>query len=339
MTAAVWMLNWMSAPVSDDNAPVLVTVAEGSTGIQISELLKKENLIRSRWGFRITVGLRRDSQQLKPGVYELRRNMSLVQIIEKLVRGDVAGARITIPEGYTVGQIAQALAENGIVDKKQFLKSALTGGRRFRDVVPIRSGSLEGYLFPDTYLFTRGSEPDAVIRQMLGVFRKRVWEPRLELRMGSSHLPGLSNAASVDWAARENLHSVLTVASLIEREAKVDRDRAFVSSVIYNRLGRGMPLQIDATVQYARGEHTGRLFYRDYLTPSDYNTYLHRGLPPGPIANPGLKSIKAALNPAKSDYLYYVADGNGAHVFSRTGEEHQRAVAAARRARESSQPQ
>jgi len=171
------------------------------------------------------------------------------------------------------------------------------------------------------------------------VFRKSVWDP-LERRMGTVFLPGLPGAgrASVDSAAKANLHSVLTIASLIEREAKVNKDRPLVASVIYNRLSRDMPLQIDATVQYALGEHRSRLFYSDYLTPSDYNTYLRRGLPPGPIANPGLKSIEAALSPAKTDYLYYVADGNGSHVFSRTGQEHQRAVASARRARQGSQP-
>ena len=328
LCAGVWGLNLVSSPVSDDRSVTLVTIPQGVTADEIGAILDRAGLIRSKWVFVQTVGLRGASEQLKPGAYELSRSMSLLHIIDKLEHGHVAESWLTIPEGFTARQIAHFLSANSVADEREFATMALSEADEFNGVTPDSWRSLEGYLFPDTYRFTKGYGSRAVIRDMLRAFRSKVAEPFRE-EIAAYRLPGDGTAGSFT----DNLAKVVTVASLIEREAKIPADREMIASVLYNRLRKGMPLQVDATVQYALGEHRSRLFYKDYETPSDYNTYLRPGLPPGPIANPGAASVRAALRPARSDYLYYVASTDGSHIFSRTLQEHNRAVAAVRKAR------
>jgi UPF0755 protein len=188
----------------------------------------------------------------------------------------------------------------------------------------VPSQSLEGYLFPNTYLIVLDSNPKMIVGQMLQAFKSQVAEP-----LSSDVVETAGNDGA--QARSRALYQAVVVASMIEREAKVEKDRPLISAVIWNRLRKGMKLEVDATVQYALGEHRGRLFYSDLAVISPYNTYRNPGLPPGPISNPGLASIKAALHPANVDYLYYVARPDGSHVFSHTLEEHNAAKARIRR--------
>jgi UPF0755 protein len=330
LVVSVWTLVGVSLPMSKDHTPVLVIVPEGSNEPEIADLLKRSGLIRSRRAFAFTVRGRQEKDQLKAGHYVLRRDMNMLQIIFIMVRGESAPLRVTIPEGYTVRQIARLLADTGVVDERAFLAAALTGGGQYRDLFPVRTSSLEGYLFPDTYVFKRGTKPDRVIREMLLTFRKKACVPFLS-DIRNSTLSGYLPSSRDTYAEADRLNSVVTLASMIEGEARVDKDRALISSVLYNRLHKRMRLQVDATVEYALGDHKSRLFFRDYKTPSIYNTYLNYGLPPGPIANPGVKSIYAALHPAQTYYLYYVARPDGYHTFSSTLAEHGQAVSQARR--------
>jgi UPF0755 protein len=239
------------------------------------------------------------------------------QIAAKMALGETAQGVVTVPEGYTVRQIARRLAEHHLVDEAQFLALAQTGGRSFhlRGWTP-PDDNLEGYLFPDTYTVPKGASARDVLQIMLENFARRVVVP---YGAAADRFPG-------------GLPAAVTLASLVEREAEVDADRPLIAAVYRNRLKAGMRLQCDATVQYALPEHKARLFYADLRVDSPYNTYQHAGLPPTPIANPGLPSIEAALHPARVDYLYYVAGPGGRHIFSRTLAGHNQAVAHARAA-------
>jgi UPF0755 protein len=304
---------WLLRPVGGDTEPVMVSIPRGASASVIAERLKDRNLIRSRKAFVIVARLSGKSTTLKPGAYSVTRNMSLTEIIDKIESGDVAAVWVTIPEGFTVRQIAETLAKRDLVTEEEFLLAAGNGGS-YGDIPTGDDGSLEGFLFPDTYLIPLDSNAESVVRIMLQTFRTKVAEPYAR-EIEECELSVLVPDA-------DNLRSVIIVASLIEREAKVPEDREKISGVIHNRLRRGMRLEIDATVQYARGEHKSRLFYRDLGVNSPYNTYLYGGLPPGPIANPGAASVKAALNPAGIDALFYVARKDGTHIFSKTLAEH-----------------
>ena len=216
---------------------------------------------------------------------------------------------MVIPEGFTVRQIAHRLAKQKLVNESAFLTLAQTQGRTFHvgNWTP-PDDNLEGYLVPDTYDVPKGATGRDIVQMMLDNFDKRVLVP---------------DAAQVKQFPG-GLPAALTLASLVEREAEVDADRPLIAAVYLNRLRLGMRLQCDATVQYALPEHKTRLLYADLRVDSPYNTYQHKGLPPTPIANPGLPSIDAALHPADVDYLYYVAGPGGRHLFSRTLAGHER---------------
>jgi UPF0755 protein len=304
---------WSGRPVGAGK-PARVTVAKGATPTSLGHELEARGVIRSARGF----ALRGRETTIRPGVYDLSPAQTPEHLLRQLSRGDIAREKATFPEGFTVAQIGQRLAERGLVDGRDFLDLASRRGGTLR--ASFRPpANLEGFLFPDTYTFPVGADAEAVAQQMLGNFDRLVARGRAaEIRR-----------------SRRSLREIVTVASLIEREAVVRRDRPLIAGVIYNRLARGMPLQIDATVQYARvlrGDgHKPRLLFRDLEIDSPYNTYRIRGLPPGPICNPGLDSIAAALAPTPSPYLYYVARGDGSHVFGRTLDEHNRNIALVRR--------
>jgi UPF0755 protein len=251
---------------------------------------------------------------MKAGEYELQPSMALVQIIDKLARGDATAVWFTVPEGYTVDQVADTLAQLGMVDRRRFLNLVQSGSARFDQGLKIPRRSLEGYLFPDSYKFKKGVSERTIVAGMLHNFHSKVAEDLGE-DVRSSSLP---------------LDKIVTLASLIEREARVPEDRPLIAAVIYNRMKRHMLLQIDASVLYALGHHKERVLLADLKVNSPYNTYKYPGLPPGPICSPGLASIRAALRPARADYLYYVARADGSHIFSTTLAEHNAAVRRAR---------
>ena len=297
-------------------ATVLVTIPPGKSARQIGEILARKHLIRNPLSFVFASRLDHLSGEMHTGRYLLSPAMPPRQIAALMALGETASNVVTVPEGFTVKQIARRLSDKGLVNEAQFLTLATTQGKTFSvsGWTP-PNASLEGYLFPDTYTLPKGATPREIIQQMLQNFHARVVVPDGKL---AAHAPG-------------GLAGTITLASLVEREAEVDSDRPLIAAVYRNRLALGMRLQCDATVQYALPQHKARLFYADLRVDSPYNTYTHSGLPPTPIACPGLPSIEAALHPAAVDYLYYVAGPDGKHhLFSRTLAEQNAAIARVR---------
>ncbi len=234
--------------------------------------------------------------------------MSPDAILDVLVRGEVVQHPLTIPEGFTVREIARAAERAGISSRAKL--EALSRDPSILKVWNLQAASLEGYLFPETYHFPRQTTPEQVIKRMLQTFHKR-FTPEIAAKARRNRL---------------TIHQAVTLASIIEKETAIPGERALISAVYQNRLHRGMRLQADPTVLYALNRTSGPLSREDLQVDSPYNTYRVKGLPPGPIANPGLDSLLAVLNPAPSDYLYFVARGDGSHVFSKTLREHNQAV-------------
>lgn len=301
-------------PASSRSRRVVVDVPPRASLPQISRLLQEKGVIRNQYAFQLMARVLGESTNLKAGEYELSPHLSVIEVIDKVARGDAISHWVTIPEGYTLEQVAKTLAKQKMAEERQFLKIARGGAEEFGGSLALPRESLEGYLFPDTYRIKAGASEKAILREMLATFEERVArELKDDVRRS-----GLS------------LDKVVILASLIEREARVPRDRPLIAAVLHNRLKEKMRLQVDATVLYALGRHKSRVLYEDLKTPSRYNTYRHLGLPPGPICNPGLHSIEAALRPAKQNYLFYVARPDGSHIFTRTYAEHQKAIRVAR---------
>ncbi len=289
---------------------VQVTIPSGASSEQIADLLRDKGLARSSQAVIVALMLSGQRHDLKAGVYALSPAMPVEHIIEIIAEGKTDTVEVVVPEGFTMEQIADRLESKDLTDRFSFVQVAATEGESFDfadGFAPPRN--LEGYLFPLTYNVVKGVAPQKIVQQMLNAFDRYIVR---------------RHPAVHDWS------QIVTVASLVEREAKVDSDRPLIASVYYNRLARGMPLQCDATVQYALPKHKARLLYSDLRIDSPYNTYLHRGLPPGPICNPGLLSIEAAIEPAQTDYLFYVAGPGGVHIFSRTLAEQDRNIALVR---------
>lgn len=309
---ALGWLWWQFQPVGEGTFR-LVRISPGMSARQIGQKLQRQGLIRRAWAFEWAARWKGWTSRLQPGAYEFRPSMTPLQMARIIVEGRVATTWITIPEGYTLRQIAQLLDERGVADEEEFLRLATTEGNTFKAPFPLPP-NLEGYLFPNTYRLPQGTGARQAIQAMVSLLDKVVYQQYRSEIQNSGY----------------SFHEILTIASMIEREAKVPEDRALISSVIRNRLRRDMKLEIDATVLYALGMHKSRVLYRDLEIDSDYNTYRRKGLPPGPIANPGVASIEAVLRPANTDYLYYVARPDGSHIFTRTIREHHVAVARAR---------
>lgn len=329
LVVVTWALVLGSRPVSSDPTPVRVLIARGTPASGIATVLKDQGLIRSPFVFSLTCVVSGMSDKLKPGVYEFRHTMSVPQIISALVAGESLEQWVTIPEGFTVRQIADLLQEKQLADGYAVLRLALEQGYSFPRYAFIHSRSLEGYLFPDSYLVARGTSPEGILDRLLATF---------EAKVVKAHRARIERVCASRFGLGEDrfalgLHRIVTLASMVEREAKTASDRPLVAAVLWNRLKKGMKLEVDATVTYAPGESTqnkARIYYKDLESESPYNTYKHFGLPPGPICNPGLASIEAVLEPANADYLYYVARKDGSHIFSRTFEEHRAASDAVR---------
>ncbi|MBI3781169.1 MAG: endolytic transglycosylase MltG, partial [candidate division NC10 bacterium] len=243
-------------------------------------------------------------RRLLAGEYEFAPRLSLLEIVRRLEQGRGLVHQVTIPEGFAAQQIARLLAERGLVNWDRFM--ALLQDRQTVEQYGLGGESLEGYLFPDTYRLIKGLSEEVIVHRMVRRFQ--------EMLGPEEHTRAEKLGMSV--------HEIVTLASLIEREAQVPEERPLVSAVFYNRLRRGIPLQSDPTVLYGLSRFSGRLTKANLQAPSPYNTYLKQGLPPGPIANPGRASIMAALHPASSRYLYFVSKNDGTHAFSTTLQEH-----------------
>ena len=270
--------------------------------------MKGEQLIRSRWAF-LWLGKTRDiDRKIRPGEYELDASLSSQEILAKLLSGRVVLHPITIPEGYNLAQIADVLSTQQVTDAKEFTK--LVRDRAYIATLGIEADSLEGYLFPETYSFPRGTKAREVIKAMVDGLH-RVWSAEMQEQAARMKL---------------SLHQVLTLASVIEKETGSKEERELIAAVFHNRLRKKIPLQSDPTVIYGLPAFDGNIHKRDLSIMSPYNTYRVQGLPPGPIASPGAHSLRAALFPAQASYLYFVSRNDGTHQFSSTLTEHNQAV-------------
>jgi len=285
-----------------------VVIPPGINMRQAAESLAAHGVIRAPGLFRWWAGFTDRDRSVKAGTYLLERGASWNTVIDALVAGRGLVVQVTIPEGWELRTIVQAVADSMHIAPESLDAAARDSALVRRLGVPIPT--LEGYLFPETYLLPEGSSAGDVIRILVNEFQKR-WKPAWDDRLADL---GMTR------------HQVITLASIIEREAKVPDERPIISAVYHNRLRRGMLLQADPTVQYALGAHTSRVLYRDLRVDSPYNTYRYKGLPPGPIASPGSASIEAALYPADVPYLYFVAHPDGHHEFRATLREHNEAV-------------
>lgn len=321
LCAVVATLAYVGAPADEKDPIRTFTIHEGDSATSVARSLKEQGFIRSADYFLYI--LRQDGRttSLRIGRYRLSGAMPPRRIVENLASDTATPTdyRITIPEGFTAEETAIRLQEAGLCDAGDFLRIVRRPSYYGIDLHGYNIPNLEGFLFPETYFFDRRSDCESMVGRMVGQFFK-VFRERDARR-----------AKELGFSVRQ----AVTLASLIEEEAKVDSERDLVSSVIHNRLKAGRTLQIDAAVQYALPQRKERLRNRDLEVDSPYNTYKHAGLPPGPICNPGMESIRAALHPAETEYYYYVAkeDGSGAHFFSKSSEEHERARAAAQQNR------
>lgn len=295
------------------NASVVIEVSPHATADQIAGLLQEKGLIRSSLAFQLLAKFSGQEGKLKAGRYLFSPGQTPWEILSMLAQGKTTtdAVRVTVPEGFTIKQIARLLAAKGITDEQEFLSVARSGrldSRFFADAPrPGTEFRWEGFFFPDTYLFQPDTPALQVAQRMLAR-TDEVWEEETRTH---ARLP-------LGLTPRE----VVTLASLVEREAKVAAERPLIARVFYNRLQAKMNLQSCATIQYLLPEPKPRLLDADTRLPSPYNTYLHPGLPPGPIASPGRASLRAALNPSTEAYLYFVAKPDGSHAFSRTYREH-----------------
>ncbi|MGG6310958.1 endolytic transglycosylase MltG [Paenibacillus macerans] len=317
--AGVYAYNGMQ-PVQASEQAVKMTIEPGTGTSGIADMLEEQGLIKNSFLFISYLKWKSEGSRFQAGVYEMKPGMTYDEIIAKLNNGDVVKAemiKFTIPEGYTVKQMADKLSEEGLVDKETFLKLAKdASGLNDPLLSEIPADGkltyrLEGYLFPETYELKKGSTEQDIILRMLQEMGKRLGEiPDFDRKLAERGL---------------TLNQLMTVASLVEREVVADTERGMVAGVIDNRLKDSMKLEIDATVQYVLDKPKERLLNSDLRSvDSPYNTYLYEGLPPGPIAAPSLNSIEAALQPTASEYLFYVTkkDGSGEHLFAKTYKEH-----------------
>ncbi len=296
-------------PVSSDEKWQEVLIPEGASFTQGLHILEEHGIITSPFPFLVMSRITGNDRALKAGYYFLSPSMSPVEIFKDLIEGRTIQYTITIPEGADLEDIKRKLFSTGLVDEESW---KLTTDPEFLASLDIDAPSLEGYLYPDTYNFPKGTEPRTIFRMMVQRMREYFND---ELRERAEEL-GM------------NENEVLTLASIIEKEVIYDSERPLISAVFHNRLKENMRLQADPTVLYGidRKKRWIRIRYRDLKRKTPYNTYVIKGLPPGPIASPGIKSIRAALYPADVDYLYFVAKNNGRHHFSRTNKEHWEAV-------------
>ncbi|HSZ21735.1 MAG TPA: endolytic transglycosylase MltG [Candidatus Sulfotelmatobacter sp.] len=289
-----------------------VTIEKGESFRQIARALADAGVVRSELALRIYGRMSGTASQIKPGDYAFKGGERISDVMRHLVKGDFIVVTITIPEGLTVHEIAERVGATGLVCEDEFENAARDGAMvRALGLMPLGA---EGYLFPATYKFSPHAKTDDVLAAMLARFYQ-VLTPQVEERM---------------FAVGLDARRLVTMASIVEKEAKAPTERPLIAGVFYNRLRLGMPLQSDPTAEYEL-DGAKESAVSAVHTTSAFNTYDFSGLPPGPIANPGLKSIEAALNPAQTDFLYFVAREGGTHVFSKSYDEHRHAIASERK--------
>jgi UPF0755 protein len=315
---ATWLESQIGKPYRGHRPEkVFVDIPHGTSRWGVADILRRNDVIRSRLAFALFSEWHHRKQP-QAGEYLFDHPVNSREVFWKIARGQIYVHTVTVPEGWTMFDIAAELDRQGVCSRGDFLAAA-HDTTLIADLAP-GANSLEGFLFPSTYEFTRRATCEQAVKRMVQNFRA-VWETL-------DHAGGTQQAASLTPA------QTVTLASLVERETPKAEERPLVAGVFYNRLRLGEPLQCDPTVQYAMelaGHPEKNVHAVDLRVDSPYNTYQHRGLPPGPIANPGEASLRAALGPATTDYLYFVANDDGGHFFSRTLDEHNRNVARLRK--------
>jgi UPF0755 protein len=283
----VFFLYWgIFIPKNSENKEKIFSVKRGEGLFEIGENLEKEGVIKNKIFFDFYVILIRKEKNLQAGKYFLSSSMNVPQIAQKIISGDIAKMKVTIPEGFTVKEIEEKLG------------------------IKLPGENLEGYLFPDTYYFPIDVSGEEVVKIMRENFEKKISPYKEEIEKSG-----------------RSLQEIITMASLLEKEVKTKEEKEIVSGILWKRLKAGIPLQVDATITYITGKKTTKIPLEDLQIDSPYNTYKYKGLPPGPICNPGLESILAALYPKESDYWYYLSTPEGKTLFFKTLEEHNLAKA------------
>lgn len=309
--AAFQAIRWAEGPVvppSEHPISKVVVIPDGATFQQVAALLRQNGLIKNRAAFVLFGKSQSVDRKIHAGEYELNAGMLPAEILAKLQSGQVVLHPVTIPEGLTMVQIADLLAQKAMVDPVEFLR--LARDRAFVASLGVTSDTLEGYLYPDTYRFPREVKTKEVVLALVEHLRQ-MFGPELQTRAEEMKM---------------SVHQVLTLASVIEKETGSGGERPEISAVFHNRLRKHIPLQSDPTVIYGLPNFDGNIRKKDLSNPSPYNTYRWPGLPPGPIANPGIQAIRAALFPSSSHALYFVSRNDGTHQFSATLTEHNEAV-------------
>jgi peptidoglycan lytic transglycosylase G len=301
-------ITFLFIPPSGERIPKTLEIPEGTTLREAAGTLLQNGLITSVESFVIVGKLLSLEHRVIPGEYAFNTRMLPLEIIDQIKSGRVIQYEITIPEGFTMAQIARQVDEKGLARADDFIQRA--SDPDFVHSLGFESDTLEGYLYPESYYFSKREGSEGILRALTKRFNT-VYTPEMDRR-----------AKEIGMTRKE----VITLASIIEKETSVDEERSVVSAVFHNRIRKNIPLQSDPTVIYALPHFDGNLTRRNLKTPSPYNTYHVKGLPPGPISNPGIASIMAALNPASVNYLYFVSRNDGTHHFSETLAEHNRAV-------------
>ncbi|OOP73887.1 endolytic transglycosylase MltG [Clostridium beijerinckii] len=296
-------------PLKSAEDSIIIEVKQGEGFYDVLDRLDKENKLTNKLLIKVNLAIDKRKVNLTEGIYEINTNSSLEELIKSLENkdGDKDLVKLTIPEGYSIEDIAKSVEDKGICSKDEFIKDV----KDYKLPSFVKNNNkkrynLEGYLYPDTYLIEKGSNANEVIKSMLDRFEDVLKQAEDETKVEIND---------------EDVEKIVTIASMIEREARVPGDRPLISSVIYNRLEKDMKLQIDAAVIYALGYHVDVVLNKHLEVDSPYNVYKYKGLPVGPIANPGLDCIKAALLPEKTDYLYYIMEDDGAHYFTNNYED------------------
>jgi len=311
----IWLRAQLFEPFQSDSAPVTrLDIPTGQNAQQILNRLERAGVLPNARVARLYLVYRLGDPPLKAGEYEFREPLAATEVLERLIRGDVITHPVTIVEGLTLEETATALERAGFGPRESFLK-LMRSPEMIADI-DSEAASLEGYLFPETYRFARDTRPEEIVSKLVQTFRDRYDASVAPLLAGTPTGP--------------STHEVVTLASIVEKEAALDDERPIIAAVYRNRLDRGIALYADPTVIYAlQLENTwnGNLTRKDLQIESPYNTYRYPGLPPGPICSPGLASLRAAARPADVPYLYFVSRNDGSHVFATTLREHNRNVA------------
>jgi UPF0755 protein len=309
---ALWF-SWAALLPVNPGETKFVLLHPGWSTRHIAQTLQREGIIRSAPAF-LLVHYVLGQGSLKAGEYKFEVPATALQVRDRVLRGDVFARIVVVPEGYNLYEIAAAVEQAGLGTAADFLAVAKNDLHLLRDIDP-QAQSLEGYLFPDTYQFTRIDTPQDIAAAMVHRFRQ--------------------TAQKIGLLGNPDIHRIVTMASIVEKETAAPGERPLVASVYFNRLDRNMALGADPTVIYAAllaGRYRGTIYQSDLQFDSPYNTYKYAGLPPGPIANPGAAALEASMHPTQSEFVYFVSDNNGHHRFARTAEEHDRNVAAYRKA-------